>query len=395
MLQVREQDIDRLTQALHELLGGKFPTTVELPPEVPDNEVRQLAGYLNRLLAEYAAFAACLQVLSRGELDVTPPKGRMQALQSLKNLHANLRHLTWKTQQIAKGDFAQQVDFLGEFSTAFNSMTRQLKGAFETIEEQNRQLADANDIIRLEKDKSDRLLLNVLPARVAEQLKGSGTTTPELFENVTVLFSDLVGFTKLSAELPPARLIAELNDIFTQFDTIIEANGCERIKTIGDAYLAVCGMPTPDPDHACRMVRAAVEMVAWLQRRNASSGIQWLVRVGIHSGPVVGAVVGVRKYIYDVFGDTVNTASRMESHSEPMRINVSAATRDSTRGRFAFAERAPVEVKGKGTMRMYFVEAAVAVHGRAGCTAEEPQAPAVQTRCGGSGGGESRPGSAG
>ena len=198
--------------------------------------------------------------------------------------------------------------------------------------------------------------MNILPARVAEELKQTGKTTPELFENVTVLFSDFVGFTKLSSELAPTRLIEELNDIFTQFDTIIEANECERIKTVGDAYLAVCGMPQPHLNHAANIIRAGIEMVKWLKERNAASPLKWIARIGINTGPVVGSVVGVKKYIYDVFGDTINTASRMESNSEPMRINISEATYGHIRGHFRFIEREPIEVKGKGRMRMYFFD---------------------------------------
>lgn len=355
MLHVNEEDLDRITEVLHHILSGQVPGPIALPAGYPDNEVKQLVEYMNSFLSQYGSFAQSMQSLSSGDLDFSPPRGRMHVLQSLKNLHANLRHLTWKTQQITKGDFSQRVDFMGEFSAAFNAMARQLRDAFETIEQQNRDLEEANRVIREERDRSDRLLLNILPARVAEELKQTGKTKPELFEDVTVLFSDLVGFTKAASQLSPTTLIEELNDLFTQFDTIIEANACERIKTIGDAYLAVCGMPAPDPNHARNIVQAAVQMVTWLHERNAASPHQWRVRVGINSGPVVGSVVGIKKYIYDVFGDTINTASRMESNSEPMRINVSDATYAQTKECFRFVERESLEVKGKGKMRMYFV----------------------------------------
>ncbi len=356
MIEVLEADIDRITEAIYRLLKGRPLAPAEFPPDYPENEVRQLAQYVNALLAQYADFSRALFDLSRGELEFESPRGSLGVLQSLKNLHANLRHLTWKTQQIAKGDFSQRIDFMGGFSEAFNAMTQQLKEAFETIERQNRDLAEANRIIQEEKERSDRLLLNILPARVAEELKQTGSTEPELFENTTVFFSDLVGFTSAASRLSPGKLIAELNDIFTQFDHIIEANRCERIKTIGDAYLAVCGMPEPDPEHARRILRSAVAMVSWLHARNSRSELQWQARVGIHSGPLVGSVVGVKKYIYDVFGDTVNTASRMESNSEPMRINVSETTHDLVKNDCSFIERSPLEVKGKGPMRMYFVQ---------------------------------------
>ena len=151
-------------------------------------------------------------------------------------------------------------------------------------------------------------------------------------------------------------LIAELNDLFTAFDDIIYKHHCERIKTIGDAYMAVCGMPQEDENHAENMVLAALEILDFLKTRNTTSEIQWNIRIGIHSGRVVGGIVGVRKYIYDVFGDTINTAARMETNSETMRINVSHVTYDLLKDKFNFSERPVVEVKGKGSLKMYFVE---------------------------------------
>lgn len=356
MLNVREEYLDKITEAFHLLLKGRVPGAIELPPDHADDELKQAVMHINRFLAEQASLNAAVSAMSRGDLDVALPASKLQLLQALKNLHANLRHLTWKTQQIAAGDFSQTVDFMGDFSAAFNTMTHQLHDAFQTIERQNHALQEANDAIQCEKDKADRLLLNVLPRRVAEELKQTGKSIPQLFENVTVLFSDMVGFTTVSAGLPPQLLIAELNAMFTLFDDLARANGCERIKTIGDAYLAVCGMPEADENHARKILQTAAQMIGALEQRNATAPIQWRIRVGVHSGPVVGAVVGVSKYIYDVFGDTVNTASRMESHSEPMRINVSEATRACAGELFRFAERPTLEVKGKGRMRMYFLE---------------------------------------
>ncbi|WP_207680024.1 adenylate/guanylate cyclase domain-containing protein [Desulfonema magnum] len=218
------------------------------------------------------------------------------------------------------------------------------------------ELEAAHHIIKLEKEKSDKLLLNILPLRVANDLKEKGKTEPESYENVTVYFSDIVGFTKKSAELDPKFLIDELNDIFTAFDNIIEKNHCERIKTIGDAYLCVCGMPEENSNHAKNVVRSAIEIIEYLKKRNHHTKAQWEIRVGIHTGKVVGGVVGVKKYIYDVFGDTINTASRMESNSEPMKINISEATYHLVKHKFKFVERETIVVKGKGDMKMYFID---------------------------------------
>lgn len=219
----------------------------------------------------------------------------------------------------------------------------------------NLALSEAHRIIQLEKDKSDKLLLNILPVRVATDLKEKHKTAPESFEAVTVFFSDVVGFTKLSAQLDPSFLIGELNEIFTAFDNIAENNHCERIKTIGDAYLCVCGMPESNPNHAVNMVTAAIEIIEYLRQRNQGTKAQWEIRVGIHTGKVVGGVVGIKKYIYDVFGDTINTASRMESNSEAMKINISETTYQLVKDKFETIERGSLPVKGKGEMRMYFV----------------------------------------
>ncbi len=217
-------------------------------------------------------------------------------------------------------------------------------------------LRRAYEELEKEKAKSDKLLLNVLPARVANDLKETGKTEPECFENVTVYFSDVVGFTKLSSSLEPKVLIEELNDIFTAFDNIAEENQCERVKTIGDAYLCVCGMPEENPRHAENIVKSAVSIIQYLKKRNETSEISWEVRIGIHTGKVVGGVVGVKKYIYDVFGDTINTASRMESNSEAMKINLSESTYQILKDKFKFTQRGTLSVKGKGDMKMYFLE---------------------------------------
>jgi class 3 adenylate cyclase len=229
------------------------------------------------------------------------------------------------------------------------------KQAHRELEVKNSLIVAQNAAIELEKDKSDRLLLNILPVRVANDLKMKGRTDPQVFHNVSVMFTDIVGFTKVSSGYGPQRLIDELNELFTAFDNIMETNGCERIKTIGDAYLAVCGMPVENPRHAERMTQAAMDILDYLNHRNVTSEIKWKVRIGVHSGDVVGGVVGVKKYIYDVFGDTINTASRMESHSEPMMINVSEPTYSLIKDAFIMEKREGLHVKGKGMMNMYFL----------------------------------------
>jgi adenylate cyclase len=206
-----------------------------------------------------------------------------------------------------------------------------------------------------QRQKTEELLANILPDKVITDLKETGYSKPELFKNVTVLFSDFVNFTAFSTTISPEILINELSDIFTAFDEIIEQHNCERIKTIGDAYMAVCGMPDEDPDHAKNIVKAAIDMTEYLKQRNANSPYTWKARIGVHSGPVVGGIVGVKKYLYDIFGDTVNTASRVETASEALKVTISQATRELLTDDFNFTSRGLVDLKGKENMNLYFV----------------------------------------
>lgn len=205
-------------------------------------------------------------------------------------------------------------------------------------------------------DKSDELLHNILPDRVVTDLRERGRSDPERFEHVSILFTDLVDFTGVSGSLEPEVVIGELSDMFCGFDCIIEKYDCTRIKTIGDAYLAVCGLPESDPDHARKIVQAGLECLEYLKARNEHSPIKWRMRVGVHTGPVVAGIVGVRKYMYDIFGDSVNIASRMENASEEMKVNVSESTWKLVHDSFLFQARDPQFIKGKGIMNMYYVD---------------------------------------
>lgn len=209
--------------------------------------------------------------------------------------------------------------------------------------------------LNVEKQKVEGLLQNILPGYVIEDLKLRGASQPRSFENVAVLFTDFVGFTRMSTRLDPAALIGELNEMFTAFDAIMLRRGAERIKTIGDGYMAVAGLGGAPGEPAATMVECAREILAYVEGRNRSGRLEWKIRIGIAAGPGVGGVVGTTKYLFDLFGDTINTASRMESNSQPMRINVSEEVYRRLKDRCAFVEREPVEVKGKGPMKMYFV----------------------------------------
>ena len=253
-------------------------------------------------------------------------------------------------------DLEKQLEQVKILSTKTIEQEREkkkiLKGQKEKLEVL---VKERTQELEKEKEMTEKLLLNTLPLKVVNDLKENGRTSPESFDDVTVYFSDIVGFTKLSAKLAPDVLIYELNEIFTAFDDIMVKHKCERIKTIGDAYLAVCGMPVKTNNHAWHMINAAIEIRNFLEIRNKNSQIKWKIRIGIHSGRVVGGIVGVRKYIYDVFGDTINTTSRMESNSEPMKINISEATYKLVKADFKFLERKPMEIKGLGPTKMYFL----------------------------------------
>jgi ligand-binding sensor domain-containing protein/class 3 adenylate cyclase len=202
--------------------------------------------------------------------------------------------------------------------------------------------------LALERDKSENLLKNILPPSVAEELKATGKAQPRVFPTASILFADIVGFTSRSSARAPEEIIAELNELFTLFDGILERHGCERIKTLGDGYLAAAGVPVPVGDHAQRIVAAGVDMLKALSAFNAGRPYPVCVRVGVNSGPVVAGVVGVKKYIYDVFGDCVNMAFRLEALACPMGLMISGATERELSPGFKLVHRAGVSVKGKG-----------------------------------------------
>ncbi|MBK7946037.1 MAG: hypothetical protein IPJ85_12380 [Flavobacteriales bacterium] len=216
--------------------------------------------------------------------------------------------------------------------------------------------------IRKERDRNEELLLNILPAEVAQELKEKGEAEARLIDQATILFSDFMGFTGVSEQLSPQELVEELNVCFKAFDGIITARGIEKIKTIGDAYMAAGGLPAPRASAPSDVVLAALEMQGFMQERKRIREAQgkpvFPMRVGIHTGPVVAGIVGVKKFQYDIWGDTVNIAARMESSGEPGQVNISEATHDLVRNEtgLTFAPRGKVQAKGKGELEMFFVE---------------------------------------
>ena len=209
--------------------------------------------------------------------------------------------------------------------------------------------------LRLARKRAELLLLNILPQPIAERLKRGQRTLAESFEDVTVLFADLVDFTKFSAQTSPTELVELLNVIFSKFDRLAEQHGIEKIKTIGDAYMVVAGLPMARPDTAGAIAQMALDMQDAIAQLNTELGKSFRLRIGIHSGPVVAGVIGIRKFSYDLWGDTVNIASRMESQGLPGSIQVSTTTYERLRDRYLFEERSPIQVKGKGEMITYLL----------------------------------------
>jgi class 3 adenylate cyclase len=219
------------------------------------------------------------------------------------------------------------------------------------------EVVQQHEELKAEKKKSDDLLLNILPGEVAEELKEKGSSEARYFDQVSVLFTDFVAFTKAGERMTPQELVSELDTCFKAFDDIISRHNIEKIKTIGDAYLAVSGLPVADVKHAENAVSAAQEILQFMKARKEIVGDKTFeIRIGIHSGSVVAGIVGIKKFAYDIWGDTVNTAARMEQNSETGKINISQTTYELVKERFECSYRGQISAKNKGELNMYFVE---------------------------------------
>lgn len=248
----------------------------------------------------------------------------------------------------ASGQDDGQAYPIDELKAKNNKLRRLVEERTKELEEKSLQLAQ-------EKEKAESLLFNILPQKVALEMISTGKIKPLRYDEVSVLFADFKEFTNVASTIPARRLVQELNDMFFQFDDIVALSGLEKIKTIGDVYMAVCGLPDEYENHANKCVIAAQQMLQYILERNIDSAIKWKIRVGIHSGPVVAGVFGKRKFTYDLWGDTVNLASRIESTGEVGRVNISAYTYDLVRRDVDCQYRGKVEVKGKGEIDVYYV----------------------------------------
>ena len=316
MISVDEALLDSMTAAFHQLRTGKVPPPIPIPDGLPDNEVRQLITYLNRFLAEFAPFAEGMEQLARGDLEARPPLGRMPVVQSLKALHSNLRHLTWKTQQIAGGDLEQRVDFMGDFSTAFNRMTQQLKDSYQELERRN-------EFIRkvFGRYTSDEVVEALLDAPDGLKLGGEK-------REVTILMSDLRGFTALAERLEATEVVSMLNHYLSAMVEVIQHNGGTIDEIIGDAILVLFGAPMSTEKDAHRAVLCALGMqkaMAGVNERNLQSGWPELeMGIALHTGEVVvGNIGSIKRSKYGVVGRTINTTARIESFTVGGQVIVS------------------------------------------------------------------------
>jgi class 3 adenylate cyclase len=228
------------------------------------------------------------------------------------------------------------------------------------LTEQKQEIERKNEQLAQEQEKTERLLLNILPKEVAEELKETGSTEVRYFEKASILFADVKGFSALAKIVSPQELIKELNFCFTKFDEIIEKYSLERIKTIGDCYMAAGGVPSPNRSNALDIVMAALEIQNWMENerkeREKKGGTYWQVRLGIHTGDLVSGVIGISRFAYDVWGNTVNLAARLETGGEVGRVHISESTFQDIQGFFDFEAREPIEAKNIGWVNTYFVQ---------------------------------------
>jgi class 3 adenylate cyclase len=262
---------------------------------------------------------------------------------------ANINEINEKREEIAQKTLERQILVRNVFIGGF-ALLLIFSGVF--FVQRNK--------IRKGKKLSDELLLNILPYSIAEELKSKGNAESKLIDDVTVLFTDFKGFTELSDRFTPQELVAEINECFSAFDQIMFRHNVEKIKTIGDAYMAAGGLPTSNTTHAEDVIKAALEIQQYMsdykKAREDAGKLFFEIRIGVHSGPVVAGIVGIKKFAYDIWGDTVNTASRMESSGEVGKVNVSESTYTLTQNKFNFTYRGKIAAKGKGEISMYFVE---------------------------------------
>jgi len=272
----------------------------------------------------------------------------MSESDEIKKIQKQIRSLTKKLErsEMNRSHLEQMWD---RNSNLFQTLNSEIEHQRTLIQQQHQQL-------ELERQKSEDLLLNILPRPIAQRLKEDQSVIADYFHSTTVLFTDIVGFTKLSENLSPSELVQFLNKIFTSFDNLVEKYQLEKIKTVGDAYMVAGGFPKPRPDHVEAIADLALEMQESMVMFHTEKNQSVSMRTGIHTGPAVAGVIGIKKFIYDVWGDTVNTASRMESHGIGGQIQVSNAIYKVLKDKYILKQRGMIEMKGKGRLMTYWLQ---------------------------------------
>jgi adenylate cyclase len=349
MIAVKEELIDKITETIHYLRTGKVLRPIPIPDDLPDNEMRQLLTYVNRFLVEFATFSEALDQIAQGELDTRPLLGRMAVVHAFKALQSNLKHLTWKTQQIAGGDLEQKVDFMGDFSTAFNTMTRQLKDSREQLVDLNKQLERRNKFIRetFGRYTSEDIVEVLLD--MPEGLKLGGEK-----RQVTLLMSDLRGFTALAERLEATQVVALLNHYLSGMIELIQRSGGTIDDIIGDAILVIFGAPVAMPDAAQRAVRCALEMqkaMRGVNEHNCQRGWPEIeMGIALHTGEVVvGNIGSTKRSKYGVVGQMVNLTARIESFTVGGQVLVSPTLISAVDHGLILGDE--VKVHGKGMQK--------------------------------------------
>lgn len=353
ILETVGQGLEEMGWTVHRALGGRMgidriddvlPDVVVCDLHMPEVDGLAVIDHVREhhpntlviMLSGDADLTAVLGAVRRGAFDYV-----VKADGDLRPLGEAVRRAFEHRQLIRKNELLQ-----ADLDSARDRLAAQLN-------ELNRQ----HDLLQKEQEKSEALLLNILPRTIADQLKDVETERliADDFEHVTVMFADLVGFTPLSGNLTPDELVTMLNGLFTEFDELAEDLGVEKIKTLGDAYMAATGLPLPMDEHADVMAVMALRMMEALKAYNAKHDLALDLRIGLHSGKVVAGVIGKNKFIYDLWGDTVNIASRMESHGVPGSIQISESTHALLKDRFRAEPRGAIEIKGKGRMNTWLV----------------------------------------
>jgi len=346
MISVDEELIDSLSAVFYHLRAGKIPNPIPIPGELPENEIRQLITYVNRFLTEFAPFAEAMERIAQGELNARRLPGRMSVVNAFKTLQANLRHLTWKTQQIAGGDLTQRLDFMGDFSVAFNSMTQQLRDSYDALAALNKELDRRNQFIRktFGRYTSDDIVDAILDTPNGLNLGGEK-------REVTLLMSDIRGFSALAEQLEPTEVVAILNHYLSIMVELIQRNGGNVDEIIGDAILVIFGAPAAMHDAARRAVRCALEMQKAMDRvkeHNHQEGWPEIeMGIALHTGDVVvGNIGSVRRSKYAVVGQTVNLTARIESFTVGGQILVSPELICAANPGLILGEEVKVHAKG-------------------------------------------------